>query len=121
MDHQEQQGGLRPQCRLETSRNHASMAVLGVGEGHSDACDFQTVVEFHHAARQLAIGSGEDRRWCCHDATINASATASLSPEANGLVTTMDWIQWKTSSTLHSAFFKALRESTSMPTPSITP
>lgn len=41
--------------------------------------------------------------------------------KAKMLVTTIDWIQWNTNSTLHSAFFKALKDSTSMPTPSMTP
>ena len=53
-------------------------------------------------------------------ARVKMGDGADMIPESM-LHTTIDWIQWKTSSTLHSAFFKDFKEVTSMPVPSMTP
>ncbi len=62
--------------------------------------------------------------WCqlmVSRVTCKISASTTQKGKAKMLVTTIDWIQWNTNSTLHSAFFRALKDSTSMPTPSMTP
>lgn len=64
--------------------------------------------------------------WCQLYGVIGDLRNFRITPndtkrKAKMLVTTIDWIQWNTNSTLHSAFFNALKDSTSMPTPSMTP
>ena len=53
-------------------------------------------------------------------ARVRIGDGADIIPQSM-LQTTMDWIQWKTSSTLHSAFFNAFSDFTSIPVPSMRP